>query len=308
MNPPEKPADPARCCPVCGAGESQATLFLPNTIDAAKVTGFSYASRKTPEFMSLRLLHCRSCDAVYASDPPTADALAEAYHQAQYDSQEEAIDAAVAYEKAVQPVLRQLAHRGRALEIGTGTGIFLQCLKGAGFAELVGVEPSRAAIVAAPPERQAWIREGVFEEADFAPASFDLVCCFMTLEHVRHPRPLVESALRLLRPGGAFVAVVHDWRGPVNRLLGKRSPIVDIEHLQLFSPGSVRQLLHGAGYCDIAVQSFANRYAISYWLRLAPLPARLKSLLTRLLKATGLERCKLSFNVGNLWVSGFKRD
>lgn len=258
--------------------------------------------------MSLRLLHCHGCDVIYASDPPTALTLAEAYHQAQYDSQTEADDAAAAYARAAQPVLQQLGQRARALEIGTGTGVFLQCLQQAGFAELVGVEPSRAAIDAAPPERQAWILGGVFDEADFAPASFDLVCCFMTLEHVREPRPLVESALRLLRPGGAFVAVVHNWRGPVNRLLGKRSPIVDIEHLQLFSPSSVRQLLQGAGYHGISVQSFANRYSISYWLRLAPLPASLKSVITWLLKATGLTHVKLRFNVGNLWVSGFKRE
>ena len=297
-----------RLCPVCHADESQATLFLPNSMDPAKVTGFSYASRKTPEFMSLRLLHCHSCDLIYASDPPNAHTLAEAYHQAQYDSQTEADDAAAAYARAAQPVLPQLAQRVRALEIGTGTGIFLQCLQQAGFTELVGVEPSRAAIDAAPPERRAWIREGVFDEANFEPASFDLVCCFMTLEHVREPRPLVESALRLLRPGGAITLVVHDWRGPVNRLLGKHSPIIDIEHLQLFSPGSVQQLLQGAGYQNISVQSFANRYSISYWLRLTPLPASLRSAIAWLLKTTGLYHLKLSFNVGNLWVSGFKRE
>ncbi|RYG10453.1 MAG: class I SAM-dependent methyltransferase, partial [Burkholderiales bacterium] len=170
--------------------------------------------------MCHRLMRCTVCDLVYADQPPPAQELAQAYHQAEYDSSQEANDAAAAYRVAAQQALDRLPRQTSALEIGTGTGIFLECLKQAGFEELVGVEPSSAAIQAAPEHRRAWIREGVFEESDFAPESFDLVCCFMTLEHVRDPRVIAGAAFRLLRPGGAFIAVTHDYRSPVNRLLG----------------------------------------------------------------------------------------
>lgn len=297
-----------RPCPVCHAGADQASLFLENSIDPAKLSGFSFSSRKAPEYMSHRLVQCAVCDLVYADQPPDADELARAYHQADYDSSEEANDAAAAYTLAARQALAQLKQRHSALEIGTGTGIFLDCLKSEGFTELVGVEPSSAAIQAAPEHRRAWIREGVFEETDFQPESFDLVCCFMTLEHVRDPKVIAEAALRLLRPGGAFIAVTHDYRSLVNRLLGKRSPIIDIEHMQLFSAASVRQLLEGAGYGRVTVKAFVNRYRIAYWLRLMPLPAGIKSSVARLLGITGLERIKLGMNVGNLFVAGFKND
>lgn len=295
-----------RPCPVCHAGADQASLFLENSIDPAKLSGFSFSSRKAPEYMSHRLVQCAVCDLVYADQPPDADELARAYHQADYDSSEEANDAAAAYTLAAQPALKQMKARQRALEIGTGTGIFLDCLKSEGFTELVGVEPSSAAIKAAPEHRRTWIREGVFEEADFQPESFDLVCCFMTLEHVRDPRVIAEAALRLLRPGGVFVAVTHDYRSPVNRLLGKRSPIIDIEHMQLFSAPSVRQLLEGSGYEKVTVNAFVNRYRLAYWFRLAPLPAGFKSGITRILRMLGIDRIRLGMNVGNLFVAGFK--
>jgi SAM-dependent methyltransferase len=301
------PTATPRNCPVCGAGPEHAALFLEDSIDPSRLSGFSFASRKVPEYMSHRLVRCGVCDLVYADNPPGAEVLANAYHEAAYDSAEEADDAAAAYIRAAARALAALPRRRSALEIGTGTGVFLECLQRQGFSDLVGVEPSREAIQAAPEHRRAWIREGIFEERDFAAESFDLVCCFMTLEHVRDPRAVAEAARRLLRPGGAFVAVTHDYRSAVNRLLGKRSPIIDIEHMQLFSAASVRRLFEEAGYERVDVNAFVNRYRANYWLRLAPLPARLKSGISRLLVACGMDR-HIGFNVGNVFTTGFKRD
>jgi SAM-dependent methyltransferase len=283
-----------------------AVPFLEESLDPARLSEFSFASRKAPEFMNHRLVRCKGCDLVFADSPPAAEALANAYHLAAYDSAEEADDAAAAYVRAAREALRQLPRRGSALEIGAGTGIFLECLQQEGFTRLVGVEPSAAAIRAAPPHRHAWIREGVFRESDFDAASFDLVCCFMTLEHVRDPRAIAQAAMRLLRPGGAFVAVVHDYRSLVNRVLGKRSPIIDVEHMQLFSPTSVRRLYEAAGYERVAVKAFVNRYRAAYWLRLAPLPGRMKAGLARALRATRLDGMRIGVNVGNLFAVGFK--
>lgn len=252
------------------------------------------------------MVECRVCDLAYVDRPPVADSLAESYHCADYDSAREAEDAADAYAAAIAPVLRKLVRRGAALEIGTGTAAFLERLAQAGFVDVVGVEPSVAAIEAAPPARKAWIREGVFEEADFEPASYDLICCFMTLEHVVDPGRLVEAALRLLRPGGAFVAVTHDRRAWLNRMLGRRSPIVDVEHMQLFSAISSRQLLMRNGYADVGGTSFKNAYAPSYWARLAPLPTPLKNLAVASLKATPLDNARIPVNVGNFMSWGFR--
>src|SRR5665647_1143686 len=256
----------SRPCPVCHTGFEKAKLFIEKNIDPAKLSGFSFASRKEPEYMCHRLVQCTNCDLVYADQPPGENELAHAYHVADYDSSEEANDAAAAYILAIQPALGKLAQRQRALEIGTGTGIFLERLSREGFTELVGVEPSSAAIAAAPEYRRAWIREGMFEEKDFAPASFDLICCFMTMEHVRDPNIVASAALHLLRPGGAFVTVTHDYRSLVNRLLGRRSPIIDIEHMQLFSKRSARHLFESVGYADVTVRAFVNAYTLRYWI------------------------------------------
>ena len=137
-----------RACPVCNTSSSMAHLFLKENINPAMLSEFSFASRKTPEYMCHQMVHCPACDLVYVDSPPAVEVLAEAYHVAEYDSTEEANDAARAYARAITPVLRQLTRREVALEIGTGTGVFLEHLAAAGFRELVGVEPSTAAIAA----------------------------------------------------------------------------------------------------------------------------------------------------------------
>jgi SAM-dependent methyltransferase len=301
------PTNFSRPCPICHTGSEQAKLFLEKNIDSAKLSGFSFASRKEPEYMCHRLVQCPHCDLVYVDKPPAENELAHAYHVAAYDSSEEANDAATSYIQAIKPILAKLSAHQSALEIGTGTGIFLECLSHEGFSKLVGVEPSSAAIAAAPTYRRAWIQEGMFDEKNFAPESFDLICCFMTMEHVRDPNIIAHAAHRLLRAGGAFVTVTHDYRSPVNRLLGKRSPIIDIEHMQLFSNRSVRHLFESAGYSDVTVKAFVNTYALRYWMRLAPLPRGMKSAVSSLMASIGLDNVKVGINVGNLITAGYKR-
>ena len=294
-----------RACPVCQTSAENSSLFQAECIDESRISGHSFASRKEPEYMCHRLVRCNTCNLVYASNPPEQIELAHAYHVAEYDSSEEANDAAQAYIKAMQPTLAKLERKERVLEIGSGTGILLELLQGEGFTELVGVEPSTAAIAAAPMHRHAWLREGIFEESAFEPGYFDLVCCFMTMEHVRDPMTTALAAMRLLRPGGAFVTVTHDYNSLVNRVLGRRSPIIDIEHMQLFSKASITELFKRSGYAEISASPFINRYSLAYWLRLAPMPAVIKRLLKWLSTHTGMDRLKIGLNVGNTITAGF---
>lgn len=297
-----------RPCPVCNTPAENAKLYLEERIDTALLSNFSYASRKEPEYMCHRLVRCPDCELIFASNPPEQAALAQAYHIAEYDSSEEADDAAQSYIKAIQPILATLKTKERVLEIGAGTGVFLELLTNEGFTQLVGVEPSTAAIAAAPAHRREWLHEGMFEENMFEPASFDLICCFMTLEHLHNPMETALSALRLLRPGGVFVSVTHDYNSLVNRLLGEKSPIIDIEHMQIFSKVSIVELFKRSGFINISVAPFTNRYSLNYWMRLAPLPKISKHILQWLGINTGIGNFKIGVNVGNTITAGSRPD
>lgn len=295
----------SRDCPVCGS-KDQSDLFADQKLDLAGLDESSFASRKRPEHMRLRLVNCPVCDLVYASPAPSPEALAAAYAAASFDSAEEAVFAARTYGEELARILPRLPRRGAALDIGTGEGAALAELKKLGFAEVVGVEPSEAPIAAAAPEIRPLILQGMFD-ADLRPKeSLDLVTCFQTIEHVPDPLQLVRDARELLVPGGLLVIVCHDRRSPVNRLLGLRSPIVDIEHLQIFSPASATELLRRGGIRELGRRAIRNRYPIRYWARLSPLPDRPQAKLDALLERSGLAGRSLTLPVGNLIVWGVR--
>jgi hypothetical protein len=100
--------------------------------------------------------------------------------------------------------------------------------------------------------------------------------------------------------------VCHDRRAPLNRLLGMRSPIIDVEHLQLFSQASARSLLERAGFAGVEMRRITNRYPLHYWLKLAPVPQRLKRVLVRGARRDSIRPMSLSLRAGNLTVTGLR--
>lgn len=243
---------------------------------------------------------------VYADDIPASAVLGEAYRDAGYDSGEEARCAARTYAACLAGILRNPGPKRGAIDIGAGNGALLGWLREAGYDPVIGIEPSRAAIAAAPPEIRSALREGMFPGDAAAGVSPSLICAFMILEHVADPAAFCRAAHEWLVPGGEFAVVVHDRRAWINRLLGLRSPIMDVGHLQLFDPGSLRCLLARCGFASITLRPIVNTYPLRYWLRLSPLPQVVKRRLAACLAWAGLDQCMISLPVGNLLAVAVK--
>jgi SAM-dependent methyltransferase len=102
---------------------------------------------------------------------------------------------------------RRYCEGADVLDAGCGVGYGSAYLAEAA-AMVVGVDVSAEAIAYAR-SHYAGPRTS-FEVMDvtalsFPDASFDVVCSFETLEHVREPRQAVREAARVLRDGGAYV-------------------------------------------------------------------------------------------------------
>jgi len=294
-----------RVCPLCGT-DAYSKLFADARFDPSRVTEMSYASRKSPERMHHRLLECASCDLVYASPIPSVETLNDAYHEAAYDSTLEARYAAITYRQLLNRILGELPDLRGAVDIGAGDGAFLEQLRNAGFEDIVGFEPSAAPLAVASEGVRPHIRPEPFTPDLLPQDAFTLVSCLQTIEHVPDPLRLCQDAARLLAPGGAMMVVCHDRRALSARLPGRGSPIFDIEHVQLFSPSSVRTLLTRAGLERIGVRGMANRYPLGYWVRLAPLPSRVSKRTEDVLAMTRLEKFPLKVRAGNLVAMGYK--
>ena len=295
-----------RPCPLCASSEHSHEVAQ-EAYDPEKLGQYAFASRKTPEYMHYRLLLCTQCDLLYASPVPERQSLTEEYRTAAYDSGVEARYAARTYAGILRKMLDGLPDRSGALDIGAGDGAFLKELLELGFTAVVGAEPSAAPIAAAEESIRPLLRHAPFQGKDFARQQFRLITCFQTIEHVSDPLELCREAYDILKPGGAMLCVAHNRLSLSARLLGRRSPIYDIEHLQLFSHPSAKRLLETAGFQDVHTTIVYNCYPLSYWLRLFPLPRFLKRTAITTADSLLVGRVPVPLPAGNLAVYGVKR-
>lgn len=295
----------ARACSICG-NRDESLVFAPANFNLDELDRFAFASRKTPEYMHFRLILCPNCGLLYANPILPPGKIMAAYQQADFASQEEAGDAARTYGRVLDGFVKSLPDRKGALDIGTGEGAFLKELLNRGFAGVIGVEPSKAPVEAAPPNLRKLIRNKPFRAADYRKNSLSLVSCFQTLEHILEPLRTARAAYSLLKPGGVFFIVSHNRQSFSAKLLGRKSPIFDIEHLQLFSFQSARRLLQKAGFSNIRASRLYNTYPLHYWMRLLPIPRVMKSRLLGWLKGSTLGKLPLSVPAGNMAVVGYK--
>jgi SAM-dependent methyltransferase len=246
------------------------------------------------------MVECGACGLLYGTPAVSIDSGLNAYKDAAFDSGQESQFAARTYAKLIAGQLNSIASRERALDIGAGDGAFLEQLIQLGFRDITGVEPSAAPIAYAKPEVRNMIRHDIFRARDFAGRRFDLVTCFQVMEHLWNPCELAREVNSILNPGGLFVTVTHNLKALSARLLGDKSPIFDIEHLQLFSEKTIRALLQRSGFTDIRVMRVWNRYPIHYWMKLAPLPQNLKQALITVAKHRPLAAVTCALPAGNM--------
>jgi SAM-dependent methyltransferase len=296
----------SRPCPVCGSADDS-HVIAEGTIDPSAWNELSFSSRKLPEYVHHRMVECPVCDLVFASPTPAEGVLEKEYQEAPFVSSDESAFAATTYRGLLHPVLEQLPGRRAALDIGASDGSFLLALLDEGFETVTGVEPASASVAAAPEAIRSQIRVEPFRREAFGGQSFDLVTSLKTLEHVSDPSRVVRDAFQLLEIDGALLVVVHDRRALLARLMRQRSPIYDVEHVQLFSMRSVRALLERAGFEEIRVARVTNRYPLRYWTKLAPIPAAVKRHVLPKVERSRIGAVPVSMRPGNLVATGWKR-
>ena len=80
----------------------------------------------------------------------------------------------------------------------------------------------------------------------------------------------------------------------------EKSPIVDIEHFQIFNKKSIKYLLQSTNFDSIKIKSFKNTYPLSYWIKLLPISKIIKAKFLIFIKKKNYLNLNISINVGNI--------
>lgn len=150
--------------------------------------------------------------------------------------------AALAASMGIRPVAE-----GRLLEVGCGDGTKLAVLDELGWmVEGIDFDPNA---VASAKSKGLDVKVGGLEEQRYADASFDAVVSTHVVEHVADVRAMFAEALRVLKPGGHFVAYTPNAASAGHRIFGQNWRGLETpRHLQIFTPAALAQLARAAGY------------------------------------------------------------
>lgn len=164
------------------------------------------------------------------------------------------------------------ARRGRALDVGCGSGVFTAFLAEMGFSVLA-IDESSGMLDAARrhcDEHLGDAREGVefrrssVESVELPPRSFDVICCLSVLEYVRDDRAALRLLADALAPGGMLMLSVPNRGGVVRVVEGVVNRFRDREggrYLNLqrhqYKPGDLDAILAELGLVLRSAQFFS---------------------------------------------------
>ena len=145
----------------------------------------------------------------------------------------------------------------RALDLGSGAGIFTSALAEAG-AEVIGAEVAQAAVDrsrAAHPELDFRLVP-IDGPLPFEDAAFDLVWASEVIEHVADTATWMSEVRRVLAPAGRLLLTTPD-HGRIRLLLGGIEPYSEPlgDHLHLYTRRSLATLLAGFGFAEVTVRA-----------------------------------------------------
>ncbi len=288
-------------CAICGT-EGDATELYPANFDLQALTPAVFSARRLPDRIHYRLVKCNACGLVRSDPVAPTELLARLYHQSTFTYTDEIGDLKRTYGRYLAKLDDYGARKDTVLEIGCGNGFFLQQALAQGYRSVRGVEPSRAAVSQAAPEVRDSIVCDLMRPGLFRPAEFDVICLFQVFDHVPDPGTLLDACFAALRPGGLVLSLNHNITAVSARLLGERSPIVDIEHTYLYSPGTMQRIFEAHGFRIRKVGSVRNQYSLRYLVRLVPFPAGIKRTALTWLQRHAVGGLRLRVPLGNLYL------
>ncbi|MFN0135027.1 MAG: class I SAM-dependent methyltransferase, partial [Phycisphaerae bacterium] len=155
------------------------------------------------------------------------------------------------------------AERGELLDLGCGTGIFLDEARRAGW-RTSGYEVSDYGVAQAQ-ARELDVAAMPIEGLQLSPARFDCVTLWDVIEHVRDPGATIAAAAHGLKPGGLLAVSTGDITSLCARLSGPKWHLFNLpEHLFFFSPDSLSRIIESRGCKVVRRVSEVNWIPVSY--------------------------------------------
>lgn len=149
-------------------------------------------------------------------------------------------------------LLRFLPRSASVVEVGPGAGHILCFLTSRGFS-VTAVEHSSALAQGVAGKFGIPVLVGEWETVDLRANSFDAVCSFHVIEHVKDPMAHLQKAFEVVRRGGFAFVATPNARSLQHLVAESLSPNFDSAHRFVFSRQSLIRCCEKVGWEVVAV-------------------------------------------------------
>jgi 2-polyprenyl-3-methyl-5-hydroxy-6-metoxy-1,4-benzoquinol methylase len=222
----------------------------------AKVQGLRAAQQK--EFLYLECVSCHSVLLSHQTPQPT-----NIYEEKYYSSESVKISLFRQGEQLWIDFIHKLhlkripslPKNAKVLDVGCGNGEWLRFLKSQGF-ETYGLDPSEEACKVARSHGLTQIIQGTLQDKLFPENFFDCITANHSVEHVENSTSFIESAVKLLKPGGWFqISLPNITSWEARRSRENWFHLDPPYHVSLISPQAMMQMMKNRNLIEIRQKS-----------------------------------------------------
>ncbi len=220
---------------------------------------------------SFQLVRCQSCGTFYQWPRPRWSEL-EAYYHEGYDSyvpawqDEKSIFRRMTrrfYAAKMRWFVEQFHVSGSLLDVGCGTGVFLEEMQASQRWQLYGIEPTKIAASYVQERFNIPVINDQIENVRLAENFFDVITMWNVFEHLENPKLAMRSLYQALKPGGILVIAVPNYESLSRWLFGKYWCGWDLpRHLFVLPRSTLLWMLEKIGFRPITSKCFIGTRAI----------------------------------------------
>lgn len=229
-------------CPVCGSG---------NIKEVLSAKDHTVSGERFP------IMACADCTLYFTQDVPGEASIGPYYKSENYISHTNTSKGLInrLYQAVRKRTLKQKKRlieratgitRGHLLDVGSGTGAFVNTMQQAGWTT-TGLEPDADARAVA----KQLFNAGLEDTSHFyrlPPSSFDAITMWHVLEHVHDLRGYMAQLKNLLKENGKLFIAVPNYTSKDAAIYKENWAAWDVpRHLYHFSPRSMKTLLEKHG-------------------------------------------------------------
>lgn len=220
---------------------------------------------------SFEVVKCKNCGLIFITPLPEGDKLFNHYDKEYYAPwlKEQFISRKRMWKRRLKEV-QSFKKTGKLLDVGCGTGLFLNEAKRNGW-DVYGTEVSKYALDHAKDAFGIEIFGGELKENNFPDNFFDVITFWHVLEHTKDPLGNLTEARRILKSNGILIVAVPNIRNYIYKIAYmliklKRAKLFSLSdreiHLYHFSVSSLKKMVEKAGFLPIRFDVDTGRIMI----------------------------------------------